>query len=112
MFSTIIQGKNKRENIILDHIGITTETYDTECNICPIRWSCETCMALNYKLYGDFTKNANKRLSCEAHKITAYWSAILLTQSAFKGLLNLAEYNTRDSIEKAIRYIRQYNESR
>ena len=66
-------------------------------------------MALNYHLYKDFKKNANRRLSCMAHKIAAYWSAVLLTQRAMNGTLDLNDSDIRDGLSNAIKYVKEYD---
>lgn len=110
MFSSLVQGTEGRRTIVNDYLKVTNDICDEECIACPIRWSCVNCMALNYHLYKDFKKNANRILSCNAHKITAYWSAILLTQRAMNGILDLSNSEIRDSITNAIKYIKEYDE--
>lgn len=110
MFSSLVQGPEGRRTIVNDYLKVTHDICDEECMTCPIRWSCVNCMALNYHLYRDFKKNANRILSCEAHKITAYWSAILLTQRAINGTLDLSNSEIRDSLTNAIKYVKEYDE--
>lgn len=109
MFSSLVQGKEGRATIINDYLNVCHDLCDEECMQCPIRWSCVNCMALNYHLYRDFKRNANKVLSCEAHNIIAYWSAILLTKRAMKGVLDLSNIGIRDSITNAIKFIKEYD---
>lgn len=108
MFSSLVQGKEGRETIIKDYKKVTHDLCDDECVMCPIRWSCVNCMALNYHLYKDFKRNANKRLSCNAHKIAAYWSAVLLTQRAMNGVIDISDSEIRDSLSNAIKYIKEH----
>lgn len=110
MFSTLIQGKEGRKAIINEYKEVSYDLCDDECVTCPIRWCCVNCMALNFYLYKDFKKNANRRLSCMAHKIAAYWSAVLLTQRAMNGILNLNDGEIRDGLSNAIKYIKEYDE--
>lgn len=109
MFSSLVQGKEGRKAIIEDYEDVACDLCDDECVTCPIRWCCVNCMALNYHLYKDFKKNANRRLSCMAHKIAAYWSAVLLTQRAMNGTLDLNDSDIRDGLSNAIKYVKEYD---
>ncbi|MDE6488311.1 MAG: hypothetical protein K2L46_03440, partial [Paramuribaculum sp.] len=104
MFSTIVQGSDKRSRILRDMISINEEIVCDECRVCPIRWSCKNCMAMNYQHTGDFGKNINLRFSCEAQKIVAEASAVYLI-----GLLSdkasLSELET-EKLGNAIKYYR------
>lgn len=109
MFSVIVQGKEKRSTILEDAQRIDKELIDKECKICPIRWSCTNCMALNYQIEGKFDKNINRRYSCTAHKITAYWSALLLASLASNNQVNLSEEEKLCAVKNAITYIKLFN---
>lgn len=109
MFSTIVQGKEKRESILKEAATIKEEIIDNECKSCPIRWSCVNCMALNYQHFGKFSINANKHYSCSAHKITAYWSATLLTSRALNNQVDLSHSENVEAIQKAIDYLKIFN---
>lgn len=78
MFSTIVQGTEKRQRILSDRKDITYEIVCEECRECPIRWSCKNCMAMNYQHTGDFGENINLRFSCEAQKVASEASASYL----------------------------------
>lgn len=108
MFSTIVQGREKRASILKEAAILTEELIDTECRDCPIRWSCINCMAMNYQHFGNFGKNINKLYSCSAHKITAYWSASLLVSSVMKNQVYLSDDGKIDAVKKAINYIKVF----
>lgn len=112
MFSTIVQGQEKRNLILKEAANLSHERVDIECEKCSIRWSCTNCMAMNYLYSGDFGQNINKRYSCYAHKITAYWSASLLVSLAMKGELDLSDNEKNDAIKKAIKYIKLFEHER
>lgn len=109
MFSTIVQGREKRASILKEAAILNEELIDSECRNCPIRWSCTNCMAMNYQHFGTFEKNVNRLYSCSAHKITAYWSASFLTSSAMKKQIDLSDGERRDAIRKAIDYIKVFD---
>lgn len=108
MFSTIVQGREKRASILKEAAILNEEQIDTECRNCPIRWSCSNCMAMNYQHFGTFEKNANRLYSCSAHKILAYWSAHLLALSAMKKQIDLSDEEKIGAIRKAIDYIKVF----
>ncbi len=104
MFSSIVQGKEKRHRILLDKEEISHEIICEECRKCAIRWSCKNCMAMNYQHTGDFGNNINLHFSCEAQKIAAEASATYLIR-----LLSDKETLSDSEIEKlnnAIKYIK------
>lgn len=104
MFSSIVQGKDKRQQILLDKNTILNEIVCDECRECPIRWSCKNCMAMNYQHTGDFGNNINLHFSCEAQKITADASAAYLIR-----LLGKKETLSSMEIEKlgnAVKYVK------
>ena len=109
MFSVIVQGKEKRERILKEAANIKEEFIDKECKICPIRWSCVNCMALNYQHFGKFSTNANKFYSCTAHKISAYWSASLLTSKALNNLIDFSRKEKIEAVQKAIDYLKTFS---
>lgn len=109
MFSVLVQGQQKYK-LIDSALTVKKEIIDSNCINCPIRWSCINCMALNYQKYGSFDININRELACKAHKITAYWSAILLTSRAQLNLIDLSISENRESISNAITYIKMYGE--
>lgn len=106
MFSVIVQGRKNRSSILLEAKKVKQELTDKDCKNCYIRWSCINCMALNYQHYGSFDKNINKEYSCTAHKITAYWSASLLTLLAMHKQVNFTNIEKIEAIRKAISYIK------
>lgn len=109
MFSVIVQGSERRKRILNDLAGIKEEFIDNECMQCPIRWSCTNCMAMNYQHFGDFSTNINKRYSCKAHKITAYWSASLLTLKALNNLIDFSKKEKIEAVRKAIKYLKTFD---
>ncbi|MCM1078267.1 MAG: 4Fe-4S cluster-binding domain-containing protein [Bacteroidales bacterium] len=109
MFSVLVQGQQKQK-LIARASTMTKEIIDSDCRNCPIRWSCINCMALNFQRYGTFDKNINRELACKAHKITAYWSAVLLTSRAQLDLMDLSISENRESVSNAITYIKTYGE--
>lgn len=108
MFSTIVQGKEKRASILSEAAHIKEEMVDTECQNCPIRWGCINCMAMNYQYGGDFGTNINKLYSCSAHKITAYWSASFLTSLAMENQIDFSDNEKADAVRKAIDYLKMF----
>lgn len=108
MFSVLVQG-DKRKSIVKDALNLRKECIDEDCLSCPIRWSCVNCMALNYQRYGNFHKNVNRELSCTAHKITAYWSAVLIANRFQNNQIDLSDDENMEIVQKAISYIKLYN---
>ena len=108
MFSTIVQGKEKRSLILKAAADLKEEKIDASCRECPIRWSCTNCMAMNYQHFGDFGININKQYACSAHKITAYWSASLLASFAIKNRIDFSASEKVNAVRKAIDYLKIY----
>lgn len=108
MFSVIVQGP-KRHSIVKEASQLQKESVDLDCLNCPIRWSCVNCMALNYHRYGVFHKNVNKELSCTAHKITAYWSAVIVANRVQHEQIDLSNDDNLKMVQNAISYIKLYN---
>ncbi len=104
MFSSIVQGKNKRHRILFDKKEISHEIICEECRKCAIRWSCKNCMAMNYQHTGDFGNNINLQFSCEAQKIAAEASATYLIRSLIdKETLSASEI---EKLSNAIKYVK------
>ena len=110
MFSKIVQGEEKRSKILEDAKTVRNEIVVQECLECPIRWCCKTCMAMNYQHTGDFGKNINIELMCEAQKVAAAASAkLILFRNADKDIssCSLQEY---EKINNALRFLKQRKE--
>lgn len=69
-------------------------------------------MALNYQHFGNFITNANKFFSCAAHKISAYWSATLLTSKALNNLIDFSSKEKIEAVQKAIDFLRTFDDER
>ncbi|MBQ2951690.1 MAG: 4Fe-4S cluster-binding domain-containing protein [Prevotella sp.] len=111
MFSSIIQGKTKRETILFEAAKVKFELFLNECRNCPIRWCCKNCMALNFQHTGNFGDNINRMLMCKAQKVVAYSSARLLIARATRNMLKLDTNNQKEAISNAIRYINLFESS-
>lgn len=110
MFSSIVQGERNRKTILKDASELKYELLPQECQLCPIRWTCKNCMALNYQRYGNFETNINVELMCKAQKLVSYYSASLLISKANRNTIDLSLDNNRISIQNAIRYVKEFKE--
>lgn len=111
MFSSIVQGTEKRAAIMADAAKVEYELLPTECRECPIRWCCKNCMALNYQHTGEFGNNINRTLMCKAQKVVSYASARLLVARAMKDLISIETDEARVSVTNAIKYIKLFEDS-
>lgn len=110
MYSVIVQGKNKRKKILIDAESVDSEQLPAECTVCPIRWCCKNCMAMNYQHTGDFGNNINLKYMCAAQKVAAGASADYLVR-LFEREGTIPSGHSAEAIGNAIMYLkRNYNE--
>jgi sulfatase maturation enzyme AslB (radical SAM superfamily) len=105
MFSKIVQGAEKRAMILSEYKQIRSEQLPKGCIICPIRWCCKNCMALNYQHNGDFGNNINVNLMCEAQMIAAEASAEYIVRN-FDLTANIKSVQDAEKISNAIKFLK------
>ncbi len=110
MFSSIVQGEQKRKKILLEAANIVHELLPKSCMECSIRWRCKNCMAMNYQHTGDFGHNINLEYMCEAQRNAACASAKLLVYRAVQNALPIDSDVLCESITNAIKYLKLSNE--
>lgn len=111
MFSTIVQGQEKRNRILNDASKITEEQLPSQCKMCPIRWCCKNCMAMNYQHTGNFGNNINLKFFCEAQKVAAEASAEYLILRYKQNPTSLEDKKQLEALTNAIKFIKLRREN-
>lgn len=106
MFSSIVQGKEKRQSVLHDMQKVNHELLPVDCQTCPIRWCCKNCMAMNYQHTGNFGDNINLKLMCDAQKIAASASAEFIVRRAMDNTTPIDSQIEYEAVSNAIRFLK------
>ncbi len=106
MFSVIVQGKEKRKIVLRNIQDVKCELLPKDCQICPIRWCCKNCMAMNYQHTGNFYDNINLKLMCNAQKIAATASAEFIVRKIINTDTPIHSSKEFESVSNAIRFLK------